>query len=601
MNDTIIDRRDLSFLLFELLDIERFTQHPRYSDHSRETFEAALETAHRVGVDHFAPHNRKNDLEEPTFDGERVHIIPEVKAALRQYIEAGLLPAAKDYELGGMQLPTTVAQGCTALVKGANTATFSYVGLTIAACNLLLAHGSEEQKRLYAEPMLAGRFFGTMALTEPQAGSSLADIKTTAEPDADGTYRLSGNKIFISGGDHELSENIVHLVLGRIKGAPAGVRGISLFIVPKFLVNEDGSVGERNDVALAGLIHKMGWRGTTSTMLNFGEKGGARAYLVGEAGSGLKYMFHMMNEARIGVGMGATLLGYSGYLQSLEYARTRRQGRPVDAKDPEQKPVPLIEHADVRRMLLAQKCYVEGGLALCLYAAALVDEKATAQAPEAARDADRLLDVLTPMVKAWPSQYCLEANSLAIQVHGGYGYTREYQVEQLYRDNRLNPIHEGTNGIQSLDLLGRKVLQHEGIGLRLLLARIEQTLAQAEAQETELAAQAAQLRAAVATVQEVTDTLRPLAQAGEMKRYLANSASYLEMLGHVVVGWLWLWQALRAEQALREGGMNPDSFYRGKLAACRFFYRFELPKIEQHAQLLKSLDTLVLDVQEDWF
>ena len=320
-----------------------------------------------------------------------------------------------------------------------------------------------------------------MCLSEPQAGSSLSDIRTTAYPQSDGTYRLSGNKMWISAGEHELSENIVHLVLARIAGAPAGVKGISLFLVPKFRVNEDGSLGARNDVALAGLNHKMGFRGTTNCVLNFGEQGGAYAELVGEANKGLACMFHMMNEARIGVGMGATVLGYTGYLHALAYARERPQGRLPGGKNAAQPQVKIIEHADVKRMLLAQKAYVEGALALCLYCSFLVDQSQTAQEETIRREAGLLLDILTPIAKAWPSQYCLEANSLAIQVHGGYGYTREYPVEQFYRDNRLNPIHEGTNGIQALDLLGRKAGLEGGAGMKLLAREISAVSREASA------------------------------------------------------------------------------------------------------------------------
>jgi alkylation response protein AidB-like acyl-CoA dehydrogenase len=324
------------------------------------------------------------------------------------------------------------------------------------------------------EVRLAGRYFGTMALTEPQAGSSLSDITTSATPNPDGTYSIVGNKIFISGGDHELSENIVHLVLAKIPGGPPGVKGISLFIVPKFRVNSDGSLGERNDVALAGLIHKMGYRGTTSTMLSFGEQGRCIGELVGKPHQGLAYMFHMMNEARIGVGMGAVMLGYRGYLASLDYAKERPQGRAPTNKNPNDPQLKLIEHADIRRMLLAQKAYVEAGYALCLYCARLVDEQRVGQSEQAIQEAGLLLDLLTPIAKSWPSQWCLEANSLAIQIHGGYGYTREYPVEQFYRDNRLNPIHEGTHGIQAIDLLGRKAVMQGGAALKLFGREVQQ-------------------------------------------------------------------------------------------------------------------------------
>ncbi|MBX9630057.1 MAG: acyl-CoA dehydrogenase, partial [Burkholderiales bacterium] len=468
MDVRIVNRRDLDFVLYELLEAQTLTQRDRYRDHSRETFDAVIDTAHKIAVEQFAPHARAADEDEPRFENGRVVMIPEVKQALEAFREAGFISASFDAELGGMQLPVTVAQAAFAIFNGANIATAAYPFITVANANLLLAFGSEDQKRRYLGHLLSGRFFGTMCLSEPQAGSSLSDIVTRAEPQPDGTYRLFGQKMWISGGEHELSENIVHLVLARIKGAPAGVKGISLFVVPKFLVNDDGSIGARNDVQLAGLNHKMGYRGTTNCVLNFGEGAGAIGTLVGEPHKGLACMFHMMNEARVGVGLGAVMLGYSGYLHALEYARERSQGRPVLAKDPTKPPVKIIEHPDIRRMLLAQKAYVEGGLALSLYAARLVDDERSAPDDKTRRDAKLLLEVLTPIVKAWPSQWCLAANDLAIQVHGGYGYTREYPVERLYRDNRLNPIHEGTNGIQALDLMGRKVGMDDGMAIQLL-------------------------------------------------------------------------------------------------------------------------------------
>src|SRR3712207_4919306 len=443
----------------------------------------------------------------------RVEMIPEVARALKVFTDAGLMAGSFDEEFGGMQLPHAVAQAAMAWFKAANVGTSSYPFLTMGNARLLVAHGTQEQIDTYVRPELEGRYFGTMALSEPQAGSSLADITTKAEPQDDGTYRLTGNKMWISAGDHELSENIVHLVLAKIPGGPAGVKGISLFIVPKFLVNDDGSLGERNDIVLAGLNHKMGYRGTTNTLLNFGEgvhtpggRAGAIGYLVGEEHRGLTYMFHMMNEARIGVGTGAAVLGYTGYLHALEYARTRTQVRPAPSKDPAPPPVPIIEHPDVRRMLLAAKSYAEGGLALGLYCARLVDEEQTAEAEEDRARAHLLLEMLTPIAKAWPSQWGPVADDLAIQVHGGYGYTRDYPVEQFYRDNRLNPIHEGTNGIQGLDLLGRKVPMQDGAGLRLLAETIAATTARAAG--SDWAGLAADLDAAAARLCAVTATLR---------------------------------------------------------------------------------------------
>ncbi len=602
MQDRLINRRDLAFVLYELLDVERLAERPRFQDHSRETFDAALDTAHRIAAEHFAPHNRKADLNEPTFDGERVHVIPEVGQALRVFCEAGLMAAGHDYDLGGMQLPVTVAQACLALFNAANVSTAAYPFLTIANANLIQAFGSDAQKRTYLPHLLSGRYFGTMCLSEPQAGSSLSDIRTRAEPQPDGSYRVFGNKMWISCGEHELSENIVHLVLARIPGGPPGVKGISLFLVPKFLVNEDGSRGPRNDVALAGLNHKMGYRGTTNCVLNFGERQGAVGWLVGEPHGGLACMFHMMNEARIGVGLGAVMLGYTGYLHALAYARERPQGRPPAGKDPTQPQVRIVEHADVRRMLLAQKAYVEGGLALCLYAARLVDDERTGATERLRREAHLLLEILTPIVKSWPAQWCLEANSLAILVHGGYGYTREYPVEQLYRDNRLNPIHEGTHGIQALDLLGRKVGMQDGAALQLLMREVQANVREArQCESAELRAHADALNSAIDRQMETTRNLLCAAGKGELELSLANASLYLEMTGHMVMAWIWLRQALAALRRLPGAAGSDRDFYQGKLQACAYFFRWELPRTLHQNELLNNLDRTCYEMQDAWF
>ncbi len=570
MTSTILSRRDLDFLLYEWLDVEELTARPRFAEHSRETFDGVLDLCEQLAERYFAPHNKLSDAHEPQFDGTTVTVIPEVKQALEAFAKADLLGMSFDAELGGAQLPVTVAQAGFAWISAANTSTSGYLMLTIANANLIAEFGSPEQIETYVTPMLEGRFTGTMALSETQAGSSLADITTRAELQEDGSYRVFGTKMWISGAEHELSENIVNLVLAKIPGGPAGTKGISLFIVPKFLVSADGSVGSRNAVAISGLNHKMGQRGITNTVLNFD---GAVGYLVGEPHRGLVYMFHMMNEARLGVGMGAVALGYTGYLKSLAYARERPQGRLV--KDPSSPQVPIIAHADVKRMLLAQKAYVEGALGLALYCARLTDEGNTA-----------LLDILTPVAKSWPSQWCLEANSLAIQVLGGYGYTREYDVEQHYRDNRLNPIHEGTHGIQSLDLLGRKVTQNGGASLTALSERISETIAAAGDDPL-----AAQLQASWRRLVAVT---AHMFAAGDVEAAMANSAIYLEAFGHIVIAWIWL------EQYLATGGRDGD-FYAGKRQAARFFYRYELPKTAAQLDLLESLDRTTLEMNDRWF
>ncbi len=588
MASLILSRETVDFLLFDWLAVDRLPERPRYAEHGRETFDAVLDLCETIAAEQFAPHNKLSDANEPRFENGAVTMIPEIGRALAAFRESGMFAAAADAELGGMQLPASIAAAGMAFFKAANIATAAYPMLTIAAANLLRAHGSAQQIDTYVRPMLEGRYFGTMALSEPQAGSSLADITTRAERQADGSWRLSGAKMWISGGEHDLSENIVHMVLARAAGAPVGVKGISLFVVPKFLPD-----GQRNDVVLAGLNHKMGYRGTTNTLLNFGEgvhrpdgAPGAVGFLVGEQNRGLAAMFHMMNEARIGVGMGAVALGYTGYLHALDYARTRLQGR-VPGSD---KAAPIIQHADVRRMLLAQKSYVEGGLALVLFCARLVDEERSAPDQAARHQAHALLELLTPIAKSWPSQWCLQANDLAIQIHGGYGYTRDYNVEQFYRDNRLNPIHEGTHGVQALDLLGRKVGQEGGLSLRLLLDRIAGTVGRAREQRS-LAGWAGALERAAAELDAVTQACLT---APDPRQGLSNATAYLEAFGHLVVAWIWLQLALACVG-------RDDDFARGKRHACRYFFQIELPKIGPMLAPLRDADTTIADTDPAWF
>ncbi|QLQ35424.1 acyl-CoA dehydrogenase [Micromonospora robiginosa] len=600
-SELLLSRRDLAFLLHDWLDVSRLTERPRYAEHSRETFDAVLDLAARVAAERFAPHNRAADTSEPTVDGGRVRTLPQVKAALDAFADTGLFAATLDESVGGMQLPHAVAAAAFAWFQAANVGTSAYPFLTLGNANLLLAHGSAEQVDTWVRPMVEGRFFGTMCLSEPQAGSSLADLTTRAEPQDDGTYRITGTKMWISAGDHELAENIVHLVLARIPGGPPGVKGLSLFVVPKVLLGDDGALGPRNDVVLVGLNHKLGYRGTTNTLLNFGEgvhrpygRAGAVGQLVGQPHQGLALMFHMMNEARIGIGAGATALGYTGYLKSVAYARQRPQGRPLADKDPTTPQVPIVAHPDVRRMLLAQKSWVEGALALVLYCGRLLDEEKTAPTEADRERAHLLLDLLTPIAKSWPSQWCLAANDLAIQVHGGYGYTRDYDVEQHWRDNRLNPIHEGTHGIQALDLLGRKVTMRDGAALELLTETMRATIDRAWKADGSATELAGPLAAAVDRIAVVT---RRLWATGDPELALANASVYLEAVGHVVVAWLWLEQVLAVEAS----GSLEEGFAAGKRAAARYFYRWELPKVGPQFDLLESLDRTTLDMRESWF
>ncbi len=598
MSSNLLSARNLSFLLHEWLDVELLSSRPRFAEHSRETYDALLELCEQLATDHFAPHFRASDEHEPSFDGTTVTVLPEVGAALRRFAEVDGFALGADAEVGGLQVPSTVGTACATWFTAANIGTICYAFLTQANAGLLLEHASPEVRERFVPPMLQGRWFGTMAMSEAHAGSSLGDITTRAVPQDDGTYRLFGSKMWISGGDHELAENIVHLVLARMPEAPEGTRGISLFVVPKFVVGEDGSLGERNDVTIAGINHKLGSRGTVNTAPVFGDGAfmpggapGAIGHLVGEPHKGLKYMFHMMNAARLAVGTAATGTAYAAYLKSLEYARTRPQGRAVTTTDQAQPQVPIIEHTDVRRMLLAQKAYVEGALALTLYCARLLDDERTAPTAQEREEAGRVLGVLTPIVKSWPSQWGQESNSLAIQVLGGAGYTRDHDVEQHWRDQRLNPIHEGTHGIQAMDLLGRKVLLDGGAGLMTLAARIEQAIARAREAGGRPAVWADQLKAQLDRFGEVT---LGLAGLGEPEKVLANATSYLEAAGHLVVAWLWLEQALAA-------GERAGDFYDGKRQAAAYFFATELPKVTPMLDLLASGDLTALEMRDAWF
>jgi len=655
---TMTLRNTVDFLLHQWLKVERLNARPRFADHSRETFDAVLDTCERMARDKYAPFNRLVDTQEPATviepDGSLRVVLPQATHdAQRAYAESGMLSAAQDYEWGGMQLPYTVEAAANAFFAHASVSIGSGM-LTSGNANLLMAHGTEVQKRVFAAREFAGEWSGTMCLSEPQAGSSLSDVATRAMADGEGfdqdplgpRYRLRGNKMWISAGEHDLTENIVHLVLAKIPDAngqlPPGVKGISLFIVPKKLVNAQGALtGRRNDVALAGLNHKCGWRGTTNTLLNFGEGqfrnlpgqgtdcgpgldgqgAGAIGYLVGQPGKGLHGMFHMMNEARIGVGMAATMLGLAGYHASLDYAKNRPQGRPMGGgsapgrpklasaplggavseasvggkvgKDASAPQVRIIEHADVKRMLLAQKSYCEGALALELYCARLVDEQHTGT-PDAADEARLLLEVLTPIAKSWPSEWCLEANSLAIQIHGGYGYTRDFPVEQYWRDNRLNMIHEGTHGIQAMDLLGRKVLMEQGRGLQLLATRMRQTMVHARTRAA-LQAQADALEAALGQVGAATQAAWA---TGNPQEALANAVPYMQAFGHTVLAWIWL-------DVVSQSCMNHDSkieaFIQGKISAGSYFYQYELPKIGAWLAVVSQRNALCANLPEDCF
>ncbi len=593
----ITNRRDIDFLMYETFDLDKLLSDPHYSDYDREAVTAILDLAQSIAEDKYHPVAGELDANEPEFIDGKVKIMPEVLEALDAYREAGLATTGYDTSIGGMQLPNLVHQSVQAMFSCANPGIASYEFLAQGVANMLNACGADELKARFLPKLVTAEWLGTMCLSETQAGSSLADIRTKAEPVGDGTYKLTGTKMWISAGDHELSDNIIHMVLAKVPGSPAGVKGISLFLVPKYRLNDDDSIGEYNNVVLAGLNHKMGHRGTTNCLLNFGEGGDSLGFLVGGEGEGLANMFHMMNEARIAVGMGAVQSALAGFLYSLDYARNRPQGRHLSNKDPESKQVMISEHADVKRMLMTQKAFIEGAQALIYYSSELVDKERLCKDEKTKQGMHLLLELLTPICKSWPSEYCLEANKLAIQVLGGYGYTREYPVERFYRDNRLNHIHEGTWAIHGLDILGRKVRIAGGMATKILKGEMAET-AKTAVEYPELKIYAKDLMAAF---NQIESTIDAVAKAPEMSLGLANATLFLNAFGHVVIAWMWLQQAIAATKGKAHDNAADADFYNGKLSAAQFFFRYELPKIKADLDVVANLDSTCFDLSAEQF
>lgn len=595
-NPLVCDRT-VDFLLYEVLDAPALCALPAFADHGRETFDLVLGSARRLARDVLFPAYKPLDEHPPALENGAVRVHPLLRALVPRIVEAGFLTATRPYGVGGQQLPLTVAAFASAYLMAGNLAAYGYIGLTLGAAHLVEAFGDASLRETFMPRMYAGAWTGTMALTEPHAGSSLADVHTRATPAPDGTYRLEGSKVFISGGDHDLAENIVHMVLARIEGAPPGIKGVSLFAVPKYRPEGDALVP--NDVHAAGLFHKMGWRGLPSIALNLGESGDCHGWLVGSRHQGIAHMFQMMNEARIMVGLNGVATASVAYHESLAYARERRQGRALTARDPATPQVPLVEHADVRRMLLRQKAIVEGGLCLLATTARYADVAAHgAHAPERQRAA-LLLDLLTPVAKTFPAERGFEANALAVQVHGGYGYTSEYLPEAWLRDQKLNSIHEGTTGIQSLDLLGRKAMAGGGAALAALGEEVAATAARARSAGVE-AAWCEALEAAVAEVGSVTMALAARGLAGDREGAVRHATDYMDLVATVAVAWQWLAMAAAATAGLARDPSAGD-FYRGKLHAARYWFATELPRVGYLAALVRSGEDSFAAMRPDWY
>ena len=596
MANPLLDDRGLEFVLHDVLDAGSLARLPHFADHGRETFDAWIDVCRRFARDVLYPSYRLLDAEPPVLRDGAVQVHPALREIWPRLCELGVIAAARPFDAGGQQLPATIALAANLYLMAGNLSAYGFAGLTSGAAHLLEAFGSAALRERWLAPMHEGRYAGTMALTEPQAGSSLADVRTRATPAGD-HFLLSGSKIFISGGDQDLTENVVHMVLARVDGAPPGTKGVSLFLVPKLRPAADGGL-EPNDVGVPGLIHKIGWRGIPSVILALGEAGDCRGWLLGEPGRGLPHMFQMMNEARIMVGGNGVATASVAYLESLAYARERPQGRPLTDRDPLSPQVPIIEHADVRRMLLRQKAIVEGGLALVLHSALQSDLAAHAATPEARRRARLLLDLLTPVAKSFPAEKGFESNVLAVQIHGGYGYSSEVPVEAWLRDQKLNSIHEGTSGIQGMDLLGRKVMAEGGAALAILGEEIESACQRADRAGVD-PSWTAGLRKAAADVGALTLELAGRGLAGDPEAMLLHSSDYLDLFSTVVVAWMWVLQAAAARERLAAGRGGPD-LLEGKLCAAGYWLRFELPRIAPLVAACRDGEDSHARVRPEW-
>ncbi|MEW5735421.1 MAG: acyl-CoA dehydrogenase [Thermodesulfobacteriota bacterium] len=592
-------RRNLSFLLYEVFDAASLSRYPYFSSHNRRAFDLVVDSAFSMAKNLMWPVLKEMDENPPELSQGVVKVHPSVVQIMKECGNGGWISASFPEDHGGDQLPLTLSNAARFLFAAANYSLSVYADLSTGAAHLLLSFGRKELQEMFVPKILEGKWQGTMALTEPQAGSSLSDIITTATPQGDGTYRIQGHKIFISAGDHSGVENVVHLMLARIEGAPAGVKGISLFAVPKKRVEKGGKL-TGNDITVTQVYHKLGYRGTPLTELAIGEKGDCHGYLVGQENRGLSCMFQMMNEARLEVGLGATGIATAAYYAALDYAQKRPQGRKIGQKDMTLPQITIIEHADVKRMLLFQKAVVEGSLSLLMQCSMYSDLAMVTQGEEKEKYS-LLLDLLTPIAKTYPSESGVLSVSAGIQCLGGYGFCDDFPLEQYYRDIRIHPIHEGTTGIQAMDLLGRKVVMKEGRASALFFAEVNAAIA-AAGKFPELAEKASRLSDAMERLQKVTMHLIGVAQESGPEAYLADATLYLHFFGLVVMGWQWLVQALAVQKAMAERpGERENDFYRGKMLTAEYFFSYELPAHLGLAARLMEKNPVTLNMRPEFF
>jgi alkylation response protein AidB-like acyl-CoA dehydrogenase len=602
MAQILADRRDIDFVLHEQLKVEELARHDRFKDFNRKAIDLIVGEARNLAVKEVLPTQFEGDRIGARFEAGTVKVPPSYHKAWKALTEGEWLAMTEDPAWGGQGMPRSVATAASDYLMGASFAFIMHAGLTHGAGKLVETFGTQAQKDLFLKKLYTGEWAGTMLLTEPEAGSDVGALATTATPNPDGTYTITGNKIFISGGDQDLTPNIIHPVLARIDGAPAGTAGISLFLVPKIRVNADGSLGEPNDVVTTGIEEKMGIHGNATCSLALGGKGQCVGTLLGEANKGMRAMFMMMNDARLMVGNQALACASPAYLYALNYARTRLQGRSLlKLMDKSAPAVPIIQHPDVRRMLMLMKVYVEGIRSLSYYLALAEDRSALATDQEEKTRLQGIIDFLIPIAKGYVTERCFDVCSLGVQVYGGYGYIREYPMEQLLRDCRITAIYEGTNGIQAMDLLGRKLGQNQGRPIMDLFDEIRSGLAAAqEVNRTEGLAEA--LEPAVIKLEEVARHMGTTAMYGDLLTASAHAHPFMEVCGDVVMGWMLLWRARVAAQALAAGAKDKDAaFYEGQIKSAEFFTKSLLPVAMGRMDAILSGSAVAIEITEDAF